>query len=231
MNQLSFRLKRKILRAAVAPLLGRRRSWRWLAQRAELHFHQNNQWRQTDEFHRHTAELFQHFGFSPGCFAGGTVVDLGAGSKLRTTYFLGARLIAVEPLAEEFLRTIPWCDLRRAEQVFARPAEERIPSLSGAADAVISINVLDHCYDLAPILENLATYLKPGGLGFLSFDSHEAADVLHPLPLAGGAVEAAIPETALVVEKLTVGLGPLGPMYGQGRALNYWLRKPTSASV
>ena len=97
------------------------------------------------------------------------------------------------------------------------------------ADGVVSINVLDHCYDLAPILSNVATYLKPGGLGFLSFDSHQDRDLLHPLTLGGGAVEAASPAAGLLVEKQTVGLGPLGPMYGQGRALNYWLRKPTSA--
>src|SRR5437868_3165550 len=116
MIRFDFHLKRKILQLALTPVLGRKRSWGWLAQRAELHFHQNNSWRRTDEFMRHSAALFEHFGFSPDAFVGKTVIDLGAGSRLRTAYFRDARLVVIEPLAEEFQRTIPWCDLDRASE-------------------------------------------------------------------------------------------------------------------
>lgn len=225
MNGVAFRLKRKILKIAVAPLLGRKRSWGWLAQRAELHFHQNNQWRQTEAFGEHTRALFEAFGFAAESFAGKTLIDLGAGSRLRTAYFRRARLMVIEPLAEEFQRTISWCDLASAERVFAKPAEEHIAELSGEADGVVSINVLDHCYDLQPILANVADYLKPDGVAFLSFDSHDATDVLHPLRLGDDSVEGLLRGTALVVERRSTGLGALGPKYGHGVAVNYWLRK------
>jgi len=228
MNHIDFRLKRRILQIAVAPLLGRKRSWGWLAQRAELHFHQNNAWRRTEEFMRHSEALFEHFGFSPDSFVGKTLIDLGAGSRLRTAYFRAARLVVIEPLAEEFLRTVAWCDLGRADQVLSRPAEEYIAELFESADGVISINVLDHCYDLRPIVANVAAYLKPAGIAFLSFDSHDSTDLLHPLRLDGEVVERAIEGTGLILERRTFGLGPLGPMYGHGRAANYWLRKPRS---
>jgi hypothetical protein len=226
MVRLDFHLKRKIVQAIIAPLLGRRRSWNWLAQRAELHFHQNNAWRQTDEFLRHSEALFEHFGFARDSFADKTLVDLGAGSRLRTAYFRDARIVVIEPLADEFRRTVPWCDLDRASAVFCKPAEERIAQLAGTADGLISINVLDHCYDLQPILTNVSAYLRPSAVAFLSFDSHDETDMLHPLKLEGETVERAIGRTDLVLERRSFGLGPLGPMYGHGRAANYWLRKP-----
>jgi len=225
MAALGFRLKRKLLKLAVAPVIGRRRAWSWLAQRAELHFHQNNQWRQTADFYRQTQALFAHFGFAPDAFDGKTLIDLGAGSRLRTTYFRNAKLVVIEPLADEFRRTIPWCDLATAARVFSTAAEERIPELWGEADGVVSINVLDHCYDLAPILGNLGGYLKQGGVAFLSFDAHDDTDLLHPLRLGDRSVEGSLAGTGLVVEQRTTGLGPLGPNYGQGRAVNYWLRR------
>jgi len=229
MIRLDFRLKRRILQIAVAPLIGRKRSWGWLAQRAELHFHQNNAWRRTEEFMRHSEALFEHFGFTRDSFVGKTLIDLGAGSRLRTAYFRDARLVVIEPLADEFQRTVPWCDLDRADAVFARPAEEPIPELFESADGLISINVLDHCYDLAPIIGNVAAYLKPSAVAFLSFDSHDSNDLLHPLRLDANAVERAVESTGLTLERRTFGLGPLGPMYGHGRAANYWLRKRGSS--
>jgi len=93
------------------------------------------------------------------------------------------------------------------------------------ADGVVSINVLDHCYELAPILGNVAGYLKPGGVAFLSFDAHDDTDILHPLRLGDRSVEGSLAGTGLVVEQKATGLGPLGPNYGQGRAVNDWLRK------
>jgi SAM-dependent methyltransferase len=225
MKPVVFRAKRKLVQVLVAPLLGKSRSWRWLAQRGEFHFHQNDQWRQTDDFYRHTHELFGHFGFSPEAFAGKTVIDLGAGSKLRTKYFLGAHLIAIEPLAERFVETISWCDLPTADRVISRPAEEPITELRGTADLVISINVIDHCYDLSALLENVRDYLKPGAFAFLSFDSHGETDLLHPLELDENSIARSLPRAGLTVERQSAGLGPLGPNYGLGTALNYWLRR------
>src|SRR5262249_21694517 len=153
---------------------------------------------------------------------GKTVVDLGAGSKLRTKYFEGARLIAIEPLAKRFIETIPWCDLGSADRVFSSPGEEPLAELHCQADLLVSINVIDHCYDVAALLANVRDYLKPGALAFFSFDSHLDTDLLHPLVIDEGSIPRALPP-GLSIERQTTGLGPLGPHYGQGTALNYWL--------
>ena len=113
MVRFDFDLKRKILRRALGPLLGRKRSWGWLAQRAELHFHQNDTWRQIDEFRRHSEALFEHFGFSRDSFVDKTLVDLGAGSRLRTAYFRDARIVVIEPLADASVPTLAGAPLVR----------------------------------------------------------------------------------------------------------------------
>ena len=99
--------------------------------------------------------LFEHFGLKPGDYSGKTVIDLGAGSKLRSRYFSEAELIAIEPLADRFLKEIDWCDLAQAHEVYSVPAETKIESCVGRADLLISINVLDHCYDFERIIEGV----------------------------------------------------------------------------
>lgn len=58
-------------------------------------------------------------------------MDLGAGSKLRTKFFTDAKIIAIEPLAEKFMKEIEWCDLKDAYRVYSRPAEDFIGELEG----------------------------------------------------------------------------------------------------
>lgn len=176
-----------------------------------------------------TASLFKHFGFGPDDYADRTVLDLGAGSKLRTRYFRNARLIAVEPLADQFRAEIDWCDLDEADAVYSTPAEALVPECVGQADLVMSINVLDHCYDFAQIIANITQYAKPEGLLFLSFDKHLEADEMHPLELDEAICEEIFARCGLVIEQQTAGFGDSmegAQTYGHGPyALNYWLRR------
>jgi hypothetical protein len=94
------------LLSAIAPKL----VWR-LAQQWEFLFHRKDGWRHTPDFMAHTARLFQHFGFRPDQYRGRTVVDVGAGSMLRSRFFEEARLVAIEPLADRFRAEIGGCDL------------------------------------------------------------------------------------------------------------------------
>lgn len=200
--------------------------WQRSAQEEELSFHQNNTWRASSDFMDQTRNLFAHFGFSSDDYEGKTIIDLGAGSKLRTKYFTGAKIIAIEPLAKRFIKTIQWCDLSDAEKVFSSPAEERIDECVNIADLVISINVLDHCYDFERIIENIAAYLNTGALAFLSFDKHKEADDKHPLILTETICERVFAQKGLIVEKYSKGAGELLRTYGHGDyCLNYWLRK------
>lgn len=205
-----------------------RDEWERQAQEGELRFHKRDRWRQTADFAAQTDRLFRHFGFRPDDYAGKTVIDVGAGSKLRTRFFTGARLVVVEPLADRFLAEIRTCDLADAAEVHSRPAEQLIESLVGTADLVVSINVLDHCYDFPLIVENIRRYLRPDGLAFLSFDMHAEADEMHPLSLTEETCTPIFAAAKLAIEKVTIGVGDAlgGPQtYGHGPyALNYWLR-------
>jgi hypothetical protein len=204
-----------------------REAWQETAQEGDFEFHKSNLWRQTDDFMTETSRLFQHFGLGSQEYSGSTVIDLGAGSRLRSKYFSGAEIIAIEPLAERYTTEIEWCDLSDAAEVYSRPAEEKLHECVGRADLLISINVLDHCYNFDVILGNIRDYLKPGGLAFLSFDKHLDADSLHPLQLTEEFCEQIFRSKGLRIQNFTRGFGDAlddRQTYGHGPyCLNYWL--------
>lgn len=196
------------------------------AQAGEFEFHRTNQWRQTDDFMANTVKFFKLFGLEPDGYAGRTVMDVGAGSRLRTLYFQQATLVALEPLADRFRREIPWCDLDRAHAVISTPAEQLAEAWVGKVDLVISINVLDHCYSFQQILANIFAYLKPGGLALLSFDSHETTDHMHPLVLTEPVCREHFRRAGFRVDRVLTGLEPYGRSYGHGDTLTFWAFKP-----
>ncbi len=211
----------------IAKAVGPQRAWKWFAQPGELDFHKKNRWRQTEDFTRSNEKLLLHFGFRRDEFKGKIVIDLGAGSRLRTLFFEDAHLIVVEPLAGAFYREIPWCDLGKAAEIYPVAAEEFIPEIKGLADAVLSINALDHGFDFQTAARNVFDYLKPGGLAFLSFDLHEHADEMHPLEFTRKQCEAVIVKAGFVVLDVLEGTdNPQKPYYGHGQAISFRLRKP-----
>lgn len=203
-----------------------RGKWKHAAQNGEFRFHLENEWRQSQRFTNDTKKLLDYLGFNQLDYEGKTVIDLGAGSKLRTKYFTGARLIVIEPLASRFMREIKWCDLAEAERVYSTSGEEHIAECVNTADLVISINVLDHCYDFEAIIENIASYLKEDGLAFLSFDKHNRTDEMHPLILTETTCESVFRAKRLITVKHSKGAGEVLQTYGSGDyCLNYWLKK------
>lgn len=208
-------------------------AWRERAQQGELKFHRQNTWRPSEKFSTENRALLEHFGFRANQFAGQTVIDVGAGSKLRTRYFHDARVIAIEPLADRFRAEIEWCDLDDAEAVYSLPAEQFVAECENQADLVFSVNVLDHCFDFERIAENIAAYAKPDGTVFLSFDKHNKADEMHPLELDEEICTRIFDAAGLEVEKYDSGFGTaLGGLqtYGHGPyAMNYWLKRKAAA--
>ncbi len=203
-----------------------RDEWQEEGQEGEFIAHQKDKWRETSDFMDQTRKLFSCFGFPAEAYEGKTILDLGAGSKLRSKYFTNAKIIALEPLADRFIKEIPWCDLPDADKVYSSPAEECIDECVNMADLVISINVLDHCYDFEHIIKNIKSYLKDDGLAFLSFDIHYVVDQMHPLILTEPICEKIFVQEGLTVEKCSKGAGNLFTTYGHGLyCLNYWLRK------
>jgi SAM-dependent methyltransferase len=207
----------------------KRLSWRLVAQTGELRFHQRNRWRQSADFMEHTAALFRWWGYQPTGFEGRRIVDIGAGSRLRSRYFTGARVVAIEPLAERFTRTIPWADLKEADAVYATPAEKRIPELVASASFAMCLNVLDHTYDPWAVLTNAYAYLQPGSEFVLSVDLHDhgEAGLSHPVHLTRADLQAGLARAGFDIIREYDGLGPTGTdSYGHGRAYTAIARRP-----
>ena len=204
-----------------------RGQWEEQSQEGEFDFHARNEWRQTGDFMDQTRKIFGQFGLKPDAYHGKVIMDLGAGSKLRTAFFENATLIALEPLADRFLKEIEWCDLRNAAEVYSVAAEDRVSECVGRADLLVSINVLDHCFDFDQVVSNIRDYLKSDGRAFLSFDKHDVADKMHPLELTEEVCERVFAKHGLTIESCTQGFGGvLGDTttYGHGPyCLNYWL--------
>ena len=181
-----------------------------VAQAGELEWHKENQWRADDDlFKRDTDALMRGFGFSEDDYK--TVIDVGAGPRLRSRFF-NAVITAIEPLAEQY-KQFSWCDL---DNVYAVPIEEFIPDLQ--ADFVMCLNCLDHCKDFDKAIENMAKYAPKL---FLSYDCGDNdPDPLHPLRLDEAISEATFAKHGLTVEKKS----KTDP-YRKGYALNYWLRR------
>lgn len=157
-------------------------TWSSEAQAGELEFHKRPNFRSNEEgFNKANHSFFTGLGYKPTDMIGKTVVDLGAGSKLRAKFFQQSKIIAIEPLGEKFMREVEWCDLKDAEKVYSLPAEQRIAEIEGQVDFLFSINVLDHCYDFEIIVGNVLSYLRRGGTCCLSFDCHSKVDKLHPI--------------------------------------------------
>jgi len=154
-----------------------------IAQQGELNWHKDNPWREDDwAFIINTHSLFDKFGFSRESFIGKTVLDVGAGPRLRTKYFKGIDLYTIEPLGDKFINEFSWCDLEDSK-LYVNSVEKFIPELSNKFDFIISINVLDHCSDFISSINNMYAYLKKGGELFVSYDLHDGDDPLHPLSL------------------------------------------------
>jgi SAM-dependent methyltransferase len=196
--------------------------WSTVAQPGELAFHKRPGLRSSTEWETKNAEFWARRRFSPDGWDGRWIVDVGAGSRLRTLYFRGAKVAAIEPLADKYIAEVEWQDLDRADEVYAEPAEKDIPELHGRADLLVSVNVLDHGYDFEAAIANIRRYLKPDGQAYLSFDQHERPDDLHQLMLDDATVRAIYDRCGLAVERFETwgryhaGAGP--------SALHYWLR-------
>ncbi len=158
-------------------------NWKNKGQPAEFSHHKGSTSRKSDEvWMKNTEGHLKSFGYDKDDFVGKKIIDLGAGSKLRTKWFNDPYIIAIEPLADKF-KSISFCDLDEADEVYSEPAEKFLENLEEQVDAIMCINVLDHCYDAEVIMENCYKYLKDGGEMLLSVDLHGGRDDKHPIKL------------------------------------------------
>jgi SAM-dependent methyltransferase len=206
-----------------------RAQWAESAQPGELGFHvRNTGFRGDDAVWSKAIDTdWRAAGFEPDGWKGKRILDVGAGSRLRSLWFEGADVIVLEPLAEQFRAEVPWNDYDQAEAVYAVPGEELVPELEGTIDLVVSINALDHGYDIAESVRNIKRYLKPDGEAFLSFDMHDEPDYMHPLVLSNELMLGIYADAGFEVVKVEPARryhGAEGP-----GAFHYWLRHASAA--
>lgn len=168
------------------------------------------------------AQMFAGWGFDPADYRGKTILDLCCGSRLRSRYFAGAYIIAMDSLAGRYLDEIPGCDLTDAGAVITNAAENNLPVFNGTIDFVLCINALDQCRDAAAVIGNISRYLKPGGRAFMTFDLRHSTETLFPLTIDREAVEAVFRANGLAVERFEQ--APAWCAQVSGRA-QYWLVK------
>jgi SAM-dependent methyltransferase len=191
------------------------------AQRGEFDWHYKNPWRADDwDFIINTKTLFEYFNFERDDFKYKSILDVGAGPRLRTKYFKNAIITALEPLGERYICNFKWCDLRDVP-LYVNAIEEFIPELANQFDFIISINALDHCYDFSLAVSNMCQYLKHDGLLFLSYDCCEGSDLLHPLNL-----NEELSEKVFKLHGLNYSNKFRHLPYSPGKySINYWLEK------
>jgi 2-polyprenyl-3-methyl-5-hydroxy-6-metoxy-1,4-benzoquinol methylase len=203
--------------------------WKTWSQKNELNFHKNNTWRKTKDFINQTEYIMNFFGYSPEMFKNETIIDLGCGSKLRSKFFINSKIVAIDPLANDFINSIEWSNLKDTAKYYSVPAEEVIPELKNTAKFVMCINVLDHTFDPKAILKNSYHYLRNDGEFLLSVDAHKLISPLHPQALNEEILQKLFNQLKFRTIRSYKGLGNIGFSYEGGRlkgvALTYVLKK------
>ncbi len=137
---------------------------------------------------------------------GKNVLDVGCGptGRLRRleSWKGDGQIWAIDPLAENY-RSIRWANLDVYDFLRSVPAEELQTALVRYFHVVISINALDHGYDLLASMRNIRSYLRPGGVAFISFDCTDdpTPDPTHPLRISKEAAEATFIAAGFEIER------------------------------
>lgn len=188
------------------------------AQELEREYHKNDQWRRSPAFMEDTGRLFEWFGFEQDQFAECAIADIGAGTMLRTEWFRGCCIYSLDPIVDA--QSSPGSSKCRIF-VYGQDAESAVDNWLGQMDAVFCINVLDHCYDPAKVIENCIAYLAPGGILCLSVDICDTTDEMHPAVIMESEVDEML--SGLTIERKLRGL-PNSPHYGRGEAVTWIVR-------
>ena len=204
------------------------RDWELHSQSAELTWWQDHPPPSLQEAIEQSTALLDRWGFALDQFANANVIDVGCGPTGRLSAFSGGNFVAVDPLIRKYA-TIG-APLKRYRQWFECPAERRIVDLENWADAIFSINALDHGFDFCAAIINLRSCLRLGGLLFLSMgvDNPHAPDHAHPLRVTNEFVTRFLTVVGFSVDRISRGRSYLHPdgtwqdTYSGGPAYHWW---------
>jgi SAM-dependent methyltransferase len=174
-------------------------------------------------------KIWERLGVAGDWFAGRRVIDLGPGPTARCLALEGF-FVGIDPLAD-FYKTLWWSMLDHYERLYSQPAEMFLPELVNSADAIVSLNCLDHCYDLTAVLHNAFRYLRLGGEAILSFDvDRRHLDPGHPIQVTHDEATRLIERAGFRVERRECGrafpdAGGWRDNWGEGIAWHWWLTK------
>lgn len=160
------------------------------------------------------------------------VLDVGNGPTGRLQSLVGVKgdglWVGLDPLNSHYVR-IQDRALDAYDQLLSVPCEEWQPELVGQCETIISINALDHGFDLPLSLVNLWQYLRAGGRAIISFDCFEEEyhDFTHPIRLSRDEADALIRQTGFLVLKQDARrCHPDRDNWGGGVHQHWWLERP-----
>ena len=179
----------------------------------------------------HAAGIWEAFGFERDRFKDLIVLDVGCGPTGRMRYFKdhkgSGKIIGMDPLMDEY-RKLKNARLSAYDELIASPAEEFIQELENKFDFVVSLNALDHGYDLQKSLENLYKYMKSDSEALISFDciNEYQEDMTHPLRIRDKEVDALLLKLNFrIIDKTTQQTIPPRDNWGHGIHYHWSLAK------
>ena len=110
------------------------------------------------------------------------ILEVGSGAHGHVFFFDAAHKIAVDPLAQSYVKLFPMWQ-RQATTVAA--FGESLPFRESSFDIVLSDNVVDHAESPVKILSEIARVLKPSGLFYFTVNIH------HPIYAVASQIHAA----------------------------------------
>lgn len=208
-------------------------NWEFLAQRWELGYwakafaKSQGNWSHIEN----SAKIWKALEFPQDIFKDKYVLDVGCGPTGRLAWFDGhkgnGQIQAMDPLLDEY-KCYHWAKLSVYDELIPIPAEEFKEELADKFDWVVSLNALDHGYDLKLSLQNIYKYLKKDGNCFISFDctDDETPDPTHPLRISQKDADKLIRKTGFKINKRdTRTCLNERPNWGHGTHYHWWLTK------
>ncbi len=160
------------------------------------------------------------------------VLDVGCGPTGRLSYFEqhkgSGKIWAMDPLLDQY-RTLPSINFNVYDHLVCCATEDKREELVDTFDLIISLNALDHGYDISLACNNLYSYLKQDGVAFISLDCCNTIhpDPTHPIRITKDRMSKVLEDAKFTITSLTN--TPCYPggreNWGHGIHWHWWLKK------